>query len=316
MGTDMEDIVAFCEGSCRKRCHLRVPAEESDEVTSCSIGSKTRRYRKRGSPTPSNRDAETAMEMTPSPVHRMFNVASDSEGYHTCYPSDSTGIEPDFPAGRSHSAPNPELAHDAERESLSRRAATTRVPRHTDFGAAGAAPMGEVGDDEVDRRLDGDGIGDTVMHGGEERGAPGRPPRDSRDPEGDDRDPHEDAKEAACGKAGSEDQCHCHHVDFLIGNYPHVGKDALIQRFDKLKDTTSGILEDQAIFDNDMKTIRLHREDYEAKLERRLVQQQGVVDTMIKYLETVGNRMRELEKRGGIPTPVPTSHGILPESRC
>ena len=34
------------------------------------------------------------------------------------------------------------------------------------------------------------------------------------------------------------------------------------------------------------------------------MQQQQVVDNMIKYFETVKNRMRELEKRGGIPTPV------------
>ena len=36
-----------------------------------------------------------------------------------------------------------------------------------------------------------------------------------------------------------------------------------------------------------------------------LVQQQRVVDDMIKYLETVEDRMRELGKRGGIQTPVP-----------
>ena len=57
-GTDMEDIVTFCEGSCGKCCHLRVPAEELDEVTSCSSGSKTRLYRKRGSPNPSKGDAD------------------------------------------------------------------------------------------------------------------------------------------------------------------------------------------------------------------------------------------------------------------
>ena len=71
-----------------------------------------------------------------------------------------------------------------------------------------------------------------------------------------------------------------------------------------MNDTTSRILEDQAIFDNDVKTIRLYPEDYEAKLESMLVQQQRVVDNMIQYLETVEGRMRELEKRGGIPTPV------------
>ena len=36
-----------------------------------------------------------------------------------------------------------------------------------------------------------------------------------------------------------------------------------------------------------------------------LVQQQRVVDILIGYLETVENRMWELEKCGGIPTPVP-----------
>ena len=233
------------------------------------------------------------MEMTPSPVRRMFSALSDSEGYHTCYPSDDAGAEPDFSAGRSHTAPNPELAHDARWESLPRRTATTIVPRHTGDG------------EEV--RMDGDGIGDTVMGGGEERGAPGKLPRDR---EGDDRHPHEDIKKAACGQAGSGDNCHCHHVDFVIGSYPRVGKDALNQQTDKLDDTTCRILEDQAIFDNDLKTIRLHQEDYEAKLESMLVQQQRVVDNMIKYLETVEDRMRELEKRGGIPTPVP---GLRPD---
>ena len=58
---------------------------------------------------------------------------------------------------------------------------------------------------------------------------------------------------------------------------------------------------DQAVFDNDLKTIRSHPEDCEAKLERMLVQQQRVADNMIKYLETVQNRMRGLEKRGGVP---------------
>ena len=43
-----------------------------------------------------------------------------------------------------------------------------------------------------------------------------------------------------------------------------------------------------------------------------LVQQQGVVDTMIKYFETVENRIRELEKCGGIPLPIPVPGRDLP----
>ena len=91
-----------------------------------------------------------------------------------------------------------------------------------------------------------------------------------------------------------------------------MGQDVLIQNIDKLNDTTSTILEDQAIFDHDLKTIRSHREDYEAKLESVSVQQPQVVDNMIKYMETVEDRMRELEKRGGISTPVPGLGPDLP----
>ena len=188
----------------------------------------------------SKKDGESAMEMTPSPVCRMFTALSDSEGYHTCYPSDGAGAEPYFPAGLSHTAPNPELAHNAEREESPRRSATTRVPRHTEFGMLGP----EAG------RMDGDGTSDTVMGRGEERGAAGGTPRDSRDRDGDVRHPHEDAKDVACGDGAPEDHCHCRHVDFLMGSYPRVGKDALIQMGDKLDDTTGGILENQAIFDN------------------------------------------------------------------
>ena len=43
-----------------------------------------------------------------------------------------------------------------------------------------------------------------------------------------------------------------------------------------------------------------------------MVQQQRVVDNMIKYLETVANRMRALEKRAGIPRPVPGLGPDLP----
>ena len=135
--------------------------------------------------------------------------------------------------------------------------------------------------------MDGDGTGDIIIGGGEERGASGKQPGDSRDREGDDGHPHEDTKEAACRRAGSEDHCHCRLPDFLIGSCPRVGKVALVLRIDKLDDTTSGVLEDQAIFDNVLKTLQLHREDNQAKLERMLVQQQDVVDNMIKYLETV-----------------------------
>ena len=103
--------------------------------------------------------------------------------------------------------------------------------------------------------MEGDGIGDRVMGGGQEHGAPGKLPRDR---EGDDRHPDEDTKKVPCGQAGTGDHCHCHHVDFLIRRKPRVCKDTLIQKIDKLDDTTSRILEDPAIFHNNLKTIQLH----------------------------------------------------------
>ena len=151
----------------------------------------------------------------------------------------------------------------------------------------------------------GDGTHDSMMGGGEERGAPGGPPRDSRDRDGDGRHPHKDAKEVVCRDGAREYRCHCRHVDFLIGSYPEMGKDALIQRIDKLDDTSGGILEDQAIFDNALKSIRSHQEYYEAKLETMLVQQQGMVDKMINHLEIVEDRMKELERRAEVPGPGP-----------
>ena len=43
-----------------------------------------------------------------------------------------------------------------------------------------------------------------------------------------------------------------------------------------------------------------------------LVQLQGVVDKMIKYLETVDDRMKELERRAAVPMPVPAPGPDLP----
>ena len=94
-------------------------------------------------------------------------------------------------------------------------------------------------------------------------------------------------------------------MDFLIGRYPWPGKDAIIQRIDKLDDTTGRILEDQAIFDNTLKSIWSHQEDYEAKLETMQVQQQAMVDKMIRYLENVDDRMKELRRRAEVPAPGP-----------
>ena len=72
-----------------------------------------------------------------------------------------------------------------------------------------------------------------------------------------------------------------------------------------MDDTTAGILEDQAISANTLKSFQSHQEDYKAKLETMLVQQRDMVDKMIKYLENVEDRMKELERRAAVPAPGP-----------
>ena len=109
----------------------------------------------------------------------------------------------------------------------------------------------------------------------------------------------------ACGDGAREDHCHCGHADFLIGSCLRAGKNALIQKNDKLDDAIDGILEHQAIFNKHMKCIQSHQEDYEAEPGTMLVQQQGMMDKMIKYLETVEDRIRELEWRAEVPAPGP-----------
>ena len=98
-------------------------------------------------------------------------------------------------------------------------------------------------------------LGTASMGGGEERVAPGGPPREGRDREKDGRHPHKNAEEDPCGDGAREDHCHYGHVDFVIESYPWVGKDAIIQRIDRLDGTTGQIPEDQAIFDNTLKSI-------------------------------------------------------------
>ena len=60
----------------------------------------------------------------------------------------------------------------------------------------------------------------------------------------------------ACRGTEREEHCRCQHMDFFIGSYPRVGKDALIQKNHMLDDTTSEKFEDQAILDNTLKSIR------------------------------------------------------------
>ena len=124
----MEDVVSMCEPSCRKACNLRSAAEDSEEA--CHSGSsegRARRYRKRGSPKPAAGDAG-AMDTDPSPV-RLWESEGHSDGYRTCFPSESE--EMSAPTARAHTAPEPALKHDAEGlEAASQGQDGTCAPAH------------------------------------------------------------------------------------------------------------------------------------------------------------------------------------------
>ena len=138
----MEDLVSMCERRCRKACNLRSAAEDSEEAChSGSSGGRARRYRKRGSPKPAAGDAG-AMDTDPSPV-RLWEPEGHSDGYRTCFPSESE--EMSAQTARAHTAPEPALKHDAEGLERPARARTAPVPRHTgpEIDAVGDTPMGD-----------------------------------------------------------------------------------------------------------------------------------------------------------------------------
>ena len=141
-GLDLEDLVSMCERRCRKACNLCSAAEDSEVAChSGSSGGRARHYRKRGSPKPAAGDAG-AMDTDPSPV-RLWESEGHSDGYRTCFPSESE--EMSVPTARAHTAPEPALKHDAEGLERAARARTAPVPRHTgpEMDAVGDTPMGD-----------------------------------------------------------------------------------------------------------------------------------------------------------------------------
>ena len=61
------------------------------------------------------------------------------------------------------------------------------------------------------------------------------------------------------GSAGQRVDCHCEHVSFVIGKYPKMGMDAIVQHLDRLdnqkdglEEDIAGILDDQSEAERDM----------------------------------------------------------------
>ena len=254
----MEDLVSMCERRCRKACNLRSAAEDSEETChSGSSGGRARRYRKRGSPKPAAGDAG-AMDTDPSPV-RLWDSEGHSDGYRTCFPSESE--EMPAPTARAHTAAEPALKHDAEGLERPARARTAPVPRHT------GPEM--------------DAMGDTPM--GDESEAPG-PKGCAKAGEAGHTRCHCDHVAFLIGKYQKVGK------DVLMGHL-----DRLDNQTDALEATTISIMEDQSEIERDVAELREDQGRYQARLEKALETQQRVVDSLLHLVEDLSGRLRRLE---------------------
>ena len=105
------------------------------------------------------------------------------------------------------------------------------------------------------------------------------------------------------GSGGRHVECHCEHVSFLIGKYPKMGMDAIVQHLDRLdnakdglEEDVTGILDDQSAAERDKAELRAEQDRYREKLEMALQKQQRVVDSLLHLVEDMSGRLKRLEE--------------------
>ena len=105
------------------------------------------------------------------------------------------------------------------------------------------------------------------------------------------------------GSGGKHVECHCEHVSFLIGKYPKMGMDAIVQHLDRLdnakdglEEDVAGILDDQSAAGRDMAELRAEQDRYRENLELALQKQQRVVDSLLHLVEDMSGRLKRLEE--------------------
>ena len=104
------------------------------------------------------------------------------------------------------------------------------------------------------------------------------------------------------GSGGRPVECHYEHVSFLIGKYPKMGMDAIVQHLDRpdnqkdgLEEDIAGILDNQSEAERDMAELRAEQERYREKLEMALQKQQRVVDSLSHLVEDTSGRLKRIE---------------------
>ena len=211
----------------------------------------------------SQKPAAEARAMETDPSPVRLWSAADSEGH-------SDGYRTAFPSESEEMARPPTRAHTAPKPSLEHDAEA--LGRPTRARTAPVAPHTEPKRDDM---------GDTLM--AEESEAPGT---------------------VGCAGSGWKHvQCHCEHVSFLIGKYPKMGMDAIVQHLDRLdnqkdglEEDIAGILDDQSEAERDMAELRAEQDRYREKLEMALQKQQRVVDSLLHLVEDMSGRLKRLEE--------------------
>ena len=189
--------------------------------------------------------------------------AADSEGH-------SDGYRTAFPSESEEMARTPTRAHTAPKPSLEHDAQALERPTR-----ARTAPVARHTEPTRDN------MGDKPM--AEESEAP---------------------RTVGCAGSGGEHvECHCEHVSFLIGKYPKMGMDAIVQHLDRLdnqkdglEEDIAGILDDQSEAERDMAELRAEQDRYREKLEVALQKQQQVVDSLLHLVEDMSGRLKRLEE--------------------
>ena len=190
-------------------------------------------------------------------------VAADSEGR-------SDGYQTAFPSESEEMARLPTRAHTAPGPSMEHDAQVLERPIR-----ARRAPVARHTEPKRDN------MGDTPM--AEEPEAPGTV--------------------GCAGSGGKHVECHCEHVSFLIGKYPKMGMDAIVQHHDRLdnqkdglQEDIAGILDDQSEAERDMAELRAEQDRFREKLETALQKQRRVVDSLLHLVKDVSGRLKRLEE--------------------
>ena len=211
----------------------------------------------------SPKPAAEARAMETDPSPVRLWSAADSEG-------NSDGYRTAFPSESEEMAIPPTRAHTAPEPSLEHDAEALERPTR-----ARTAPVARHTEPTREN------MGDTPM--AEESEAPGT---------------------VGCARSGGKHvECHCEHVSFLIGKYPKMGMDAIVQHLDRLdnqkdglEEDIAGILDDQSEAERDMAELRAEQDRYREKLEMAMQKQQRVVDSLLHLVEDMSGRLKRIEE--------------------